>query len=391
MALARARMFSVLSTARCIAMPTSAISSPTPVAASEILTWASAAEYWALMTSFLVRNCSSLERSFCSLSIRPCCCCSSSATCWSSVCSSVWANCLRSSAVRARSSRPPASAWRAWVSSLTTCCSSFCCCSCRRFLAVTTSAMPFLTFCSSSICFAYEYSSVSDGSSALSSILLIFALMTVDMRPPIPGTATSASWSPWSVPGRGGAAPSELEARGVALHESAPGARNRAPARPGLERLGGGPRLGRARHAGNARVEPEAGDHGVGVAGVGEDRDPRALAPLAPLHERARVERAVEQVAAVEGERDGRRAVDAGGDVELEVVPAAVEVGQVLQRVRGPDGLLDLVRRFGRGGGGAVREQLGLRARDLGAGPEAGRAQGRGRGLLFGCDATRGG
>ena len=36
-ALARARMFSVLSTARCIAMPTSAISSPTPVAASEIL------------------------------------------------------------------------------------------------------------------------------------------------------------------------------------------------------------------------------------------------------------------------------------------------------------------------------------------------------------------
>src|ERR1700686_3062838 len=33
---ARAFMFSVLSTARCIAMPTSAISSPTPLAASEI-------------------------------------------------------------------------------------------------------------------------------------------------------------------------------------------------------------------------------------------------------------------------------------------------------------------------------------------------------------------
>src|SRR4051794_12019349 len=56
MALARARMFSVLSTARCIAIPTSAISSPTPDAASEIRTEASAAEYCALMTSFLVRN-----------------------------------------------------------------------------------------------------------------------------------------------------------------------------------------------------------------------------------------------------------------------------------------------------------------------------------------------
>ena len=55
---ARARMFSVLSSARCIASPRSAISSPTPFAASEIRTCASAAEYWALMTSFLVRNCS---------------------------------------------------------------------------------------------------------------------------------------------------------------------------------------------------------------------------------------------------------------------------------------------------------------------------------------------
>ena len=41
---ARARMFSVLSTARCMASPTSAICSPTPDAASEIRTWASAAE-----------------------------------------------------------------------------------------------------------------------------------------------------------------------------------------------------------------------------------------------------------------------------------------------------------------------------------------------------------
>ena len=68
-ALARARMFSVLSTARCIAMPTSAISSPTPDAASEIFTEASAAEYCALMTSFLVRNWSIFVRSVASLSI----------------------------------------------------------------------------------------------------------------------------------------------------------------------------------------------------------------------------------------------------------------------------------------------------------------------------------
>jgi hypothetical protein len=37
----------------------------------------------------------------------------------SSDCSSVCASCLRSSAIRARSSLPAASAWRAWVSSLT--------------------------------------------------------------------------------------------------------------------------------------------------------------------------------------------------------------------------------------------------------------------------------
>ncbi len=65
-ALARAFMFSVLSTAPLHREATSAIESPTPVAASEIRTWASAAEYWALMTSFLLRNCSILVRRFCS-------------------------------------------------------------------------------------------------------------------------------------------------------------------------------------------------------------------------------------------------------------------------------------------------------------------------------------
>ena len=52
-----------------MARPTSAISSPTPVAASEILTWASAAEYCALMTSFFVRKASIFSRSFASESI----------------------------------------------------------------------------------------------------------------------------------------------------------------------------------------------------------------------------------------------------------------------------------------------------------------------------------
>ena len=58
--------------ARCIASPTSAISSPTPVAASEIFTEASAAEYCALMTSFLVRNWSIFVRSCCSFWISDC-------------------------------------------------------------------------------------------------------------------------------------------------------------------------------------------------------------------------------------------------------------------------------------------------------------------------------
>jgi hypothetical protein len=49
----RAFIVSVLTIARCISTPTSAIWSPTSVAASEIRTWASAAEYWALLTPVL--------------------------------------------------------------------------------------------------------------------------------------------------------------------------------------------------------------------------------------------------------------------------------------------------------------------------------------------------
>src|SRR3954447_4391856 len=148
----RAFIVATLSSARCIARPRSAICSPTPVAASEIWTWASAAEYCALMTSFLVRKASIFVRSFCSFSVRDCCWASSSVTCWSSDWSSVWATVLRSRAARARSSRPCARAWRACVSSFTICCSSLSDCIWRRFLEVTTSAMPFLTFWSSSSC-----------------------------------------------------------------------------------------------------------------------------------------------------------------------------------------------------------------------------------------------
>ena len=55
---ARACICSVLSFARWIARPVLSISRPIPVAASPIRTCASAAEYWALITSFCERNCS---------------------------------------------------------------------------------------------------------------------------------------------------------------------------------------------------------------------------------------------------------------------------------------------------------------------------------------------
>src|SRR5438128_195172 len=77
---------------------------------------------------------------------------SSSSTC---DCEESWAS-SRSSACRARSSRPAATAWRACVSSLTTLCSSCSFCIWRRFFAVTTSATPRFTFWSSWSCCSYE-------------------------------------------------------------------------------------------------------------------------------------------------------------------------------------------------------------------------------------------
>src|SRR5919201_754002 len=119
---ARACICSVLSFARWMARPVSAICSPMPVAASPIRTCASAAEYCALIVSFCVRKASTLAESAFSLATSFSCCCSSCCACWSRPCSCCCRPDLRSSACRARSSRPWATAWRACVSSLTMLC-----------------------------------------------------------------------------------------------------------------------------------------------------------------------------------------------------------------------------------------------------------------------------
>ena len=63
-----------------------------------------------------------------------------------------WTADRRVSASRARSSRPAASAWRPWPSSLSDCCCSCWSCSSRRLREVATSATPRRTFCSISSC-----------------------------------------------------------------------------------------------------------------------------------------------------------------------------------------------------------------------------------------------
>ena len=64
------------------------------------------------------------------------------------------------------------------------------------------------------------------------------------------------------------------------------------PCTPKTERISGVPARAVV-HA--ARVEAQAGDDHVGVAGVRVDRDPLARAGLAPGHEAARVERGLQQ------------------------------------------------------------------------------------------------
>src|SRR3954454_1016087 len=77
--------------------------------------------------------------------------------------------------------------------------------------------------------------------------------------------------------------------------------------------------------AGPGRVEPQAGDHEVGVAGVRVNRDPDSTARKSPPHERARMERARDQAAAVERVADRPGAVVSA--VLPRAVPAAVAVG----------------------------------------------------------------
>src|ERR687894_533065 len=88
------------------------------------------------------------------------------------------------------------------------------------------------------------------------------------------------------------------------------GARTRLPARAALVAPG--------------RVEAAPVDDHVDVAGVGVDRHPAALARLAPAHEAAARERAVEQAGAVQRVGDGAGAVVAA--VVPRTVPAAVLV-----------------------------------------------------------------
>src|SRR4051812_11639109 len=159
--------------------------------------------------------------------------------------------------------------------------------------------------------------------------------MTVDMRPPMPGTSASLDGPVQvlqeSVPSGGGAASPQsapspgwsgvFEADGGALTEPPSWTLCGAPAGSALEWLGV---LARVEGAGGIRagVQPEPRDHREGMAGVGEDRDPLAAATLAEAEERARVERALEQSGVDQRVRDGAGAV-VGGVLDLGV-PAAV-------------------------------------------------------------------
>src|SRR6187402_222115 len=126
-------------------------------------------------------------------------------------------------------------------------------------------------------------------------------------------------------------------------------------------------------------VPAEAGDFGVGVAGVGPDGDPATFAFFAPLGHRSGGKGAFEELAAVEGEADGAGAVVAA--VPPAGVAAAPDVRFAADLVGGGDYRLDP-------GGSALRrdqhpvvEQLRLRGRradvDFGWRHAAGGATGR--------------
>ena len=103
---------------------------------------------------------------------------------------------------------------------------------------------------------------------------------------------------------------------------------------------------------GGARVQPQAGDRHVGVAGVGEDRHPAAEPVRAPAMNSEESSGVVEQARAVQREGHGARAVVAGRDERG--VAAAEDVGQPDELVAGPDDLLDGGRRGHRRGREAV-------------------------------------
>ena len=154
MAPALARIWSVLFSARCTAKETSPISSEMPPRAAPIRTWAWAAEYWALMISFLLRKASTLAWSRCSAAVSFSCSSSIPAICSSKPWSSMRAFCLRWRARRAKSSRPASRACLACRSRRAMFSWTLAACCWMRRLAVTISTTPRLTFCSISSCFS---------------------------------------------------------------------------------------------------------------------------------------------------------------------------------------------------------------------------------------------
>ena len=165
------------------------------------------------------------------------------------------------------------------------------------------------------------------------------------------------------------APPSRAQARRMAGDEAGVGAQLVLPAGARGARPGG--------------VEADARDLEVDVAGVGVDRDPLALARLAPGHQRPGGQRTVEQARGGERERDG------AGAVVARVLPLAVAAAPLVRgagdRVAGLDDLAHGLGRLERRQRDAVGER-GRLARPAAAalaqhagGPAAAGARGRGR------------
>ena len=127
--------------------------------------------------------------------------------------------------------------------------------------------------------------------------------------------------------------------------EAARGAQHRPPART----------LRTRRVTCGAGVEPQARDDHEGVRGLRVDGDPGPGALLAPGEEAGRVERILDEAAAVQREGDGAGAVVAAGIEEAGAMAAAVLVGLPDDRVGGDDRVLDGRGSVDRRGGEAAR------------------------------------